>query len=65
MTAAAVLQRPDQASTTRATRSPTPLTCSCAWLDGRFAVCPESELAIRTIPPRSFLPDPLEVARCL
>jgi hypothetical protein len=32
MTAAPVLRRPDQASTPRATRSPTPLTCSCACL---------------------------------
>ena len=56
MTAAAVLPRSHHTRTTPAASSLTPLTCSCAcvmaaWRPAR----PAAELAIPTIPRRSFL----------
>jgi uncharacterized protein (DUF1810 family) len=59
MTAAPVLQRHAGDGLADATAD-----LQLRLLDGRFAACP-AQLAIRTIPPRSFGPDPLEVARCL
>ena len=57
MTAAPLLQRPDQTSTNAAYLLAVAADLQLHVLDGRFAACPAEllELAIRTMPPRSFL----------
>ena len=66
MTAAPVLQRPDQTSTNAADLLADADDLQLHVLDGLRGLPAEfPELTIRTMPPRSFLPNPLEVAQCL